>query len=102
MLWLQVALAAALGAPVAVRVSPLLAALLTLNLWLLGWRLLMRFAFTTAVYGIGEGLLSIPRMVVGTVIAILAARRALALHEAGGPRRWDKTHHIFPVAEASS
>jgi adsorption protein B len=62
----------------------------------------MRFAFTTAAYGLGEGLRSIPRLVVGNVIAILAARRALALHEAGGPRRWDKTHHIFPVAEALS
>jgi adsorption protein B len=102
LLWLQIAFASALGAPIAVRVSPLLATLLTVNLWLLGWRLLMRFSFTTAAYGLAEGLRSIPRLVVGNVIAILAARRALALHEAGGPKRWDKTHHIFPVAEAAS
>jgi adsorption protein B len=102
LLWLQIALAAALGAPVAVRVSPLLATLLTLNLWLLGWRVAMRFSFTTVTYGVGEGLRSIPRLIVGNVIAILAAHRALALHEAGGPTRWDKTHHIFPLAEAAS
>jgi adsorption protein B len=48
LLWLQIALAAALGAPVGFAPSPLLATLLTLNLWLLGWRIAMRFAFTTA------------------------------------------------------
>jgi acetyltransferase len=34
-----------------------------------------------------------------TDLAILAVKRALFLHAAGGPRRWDKTHHIFPVEE---
>ena len=60
----------------------------------------MRFSFTTVAYGLGEGLRSLPRLVVGNVIAILAARRAIALHEAGGPKRWDKTRHIFPRGEA--
>jgi adsorption protein B len=100
-LWLQISLAAALGAPIAFAPSPLLVALLTLNLWLLGWRLLMRFGFTTAAYGPGEGLRAIPRMVVGNLIAILAARRALSLHDAGGPQSWDKTRHIFPAGEAA-
>ena len=100
-LWLQISLAAALGAPVAFTPSPLLATLLTINLWLLGWRILMRFGFTTTAYGLGEGLRSIPRILVGNLIAILAARRALSLHEAGGPQRWDKTHHIFPAGEAA-
>ena len=99
-LWLQISLASALGAPISFRASPLLAALLTLNAWLLGWRLLMRFSFTTAAYGLGEGLRSVPRLVVGNLIAILAAKRALALHEKGGPRSWDKTRHIFPTGEA--
>jgi len=101
-LWLQIELAAALGAPIRFEASPLLASLLTLNAWLLGWRLVMRFAFTTAAYGLGEGLRSIPRVVVGNVIAILAARRALALHEAGGPQKWDKTSHIFPASQAAA
>lgn len=101
LLWLQIGLASALGAPIAFRASPLLATLLTLNAWLLGWRLLMRFAFTTAAYGLGEGLRSIPRLIVGNFIAILAAKRALALHEKGGPQSWDKTRHIFPTGEAA-
>jgi adsorption protein B len=101
LLWLQIALAAALGAPVGFAPSPLLATLLTLNLWLLGWRIAMRFAFTTAAYGLGEGLRSVPRILVGNLIAILAARRAMTLHEAGGPSVWDKTRHIFPSREAA-
>ena len=50
--------------------------------------------------GIGEGaevLLSVPRMVVGNVIAMLAAARAVSLHLGGGAKRWDKTRHIFPA-----
>jgi adsorption protein B len=41
--------------------------------------------------------LSIPRMFVGNVIAVLAAARALSLHVGGGARRWDKTAHMFPA-----
>jgi bacteriophage N4 adsorption protein B len=100
LLWLQLRLAEALGAPVAFRPSPLLATLLWINAWLLGWRLLMRFAFTASAYGIGEGLRSIPRLVVGNLVAILAAHRAVTLHDAGGPSRWDKTSHVFPAREA--
>jgi adsorption protein B len=96
-LWAQVAIAAALGAPVAVPMSPALAALLTVNAWLLGWRLLMRAAFTAAAYGPRQGLRAIPRTVVANLIAILAAHRALMLHSAGGAPSWDKTHHIFPT-----
>ena len=100
LLWLQIWLAAALGAPVRFEASPLLVGLLTANAWLFGWRIVMRFGFTTAAYGLGEGLRSIPRVVVGNAIAILAARRALALHEADGPRKWDKTRHMFPASKA--
>jgi adsorption protein B len=95
-LWAQVSIAAAMGAPVAVPVSPALAALMSVNAWLLGWRLFMRFAFTTAAYGFGQGILSIPRTVVANMIAILACRRALMIHSKGGATRWDKTQHIFP------
>lgn len=97
LLWAQIALAASLGAPITVPVSPLLATLLWINAWLLGWRLLMRFSFTTAAYGWVEGLRAIPRTVVANIVAVLAARRALLIHSAGGPKRWDKTHHIFPI-----
>ncbi len=97
LLWAEVGLAAALGAPVAVPVSPLLATLLRINAWLLGWRLLMRGSFTAAAYGVGQGLRSIPRTFVANLIAVLAARRALITHSAGGARFWDKTRHIFPL-----
>ena len=96
LLWAQLWVAEALGAPVQARMGPLLVTLLTINAWLLSWRILMRACFTASAYGIGQGLLSIPRLVVGNVIAILAALRALSLHIGGGARRWDKTRHIFP------
>ena len=51
----------------------------------------------TSAYGWREGLLSMPRMVVGNVVAMLAAARAVSLHLGGGPRRWEKTHHIYPA-----
>ena len=57
----------------------------------------MRVVFTTSAYGLGEGLMSIPRLVIGNVIAMLAAARAVSLHLGGGAKRWDKTRHIFPA-----
>ena len=96
-LWAEIAFSAAMGAPVAVPISKPLALLMWINGWLLGWRLVMRACFTTAAYGWQEGLRSIPRMIVANVVAILAARRALLLHSAGGAKRWDKTQHIFPA-----
>jgi adsorption protein B len=95
-LWAQLELAQALGAPIAVAIGPHLALLLKVNFVLLLWRMLMRAGFTTSAYGPWQGILSIPRLVVANVIAILAVRRALALHGAAGPPSWDKTHHIFP------
>lgn len=96
-LWSQIWLAEALGAPIAARFDPTLTLLLTINAWLLAWRVLMRAAFTASSYGLGEGLMSIPRLVVGNVIAVLAAARAVSLHLGGGARRWEKTRHIFPA-----
>ncbi|MCA1654675.1 MAG: glycosyl transferase family protein [Sphingomonadales bacterium] len=96
LLWAQLGFAAALGAPVPVAVGPKLALLLKVNALLLAWRILVRALFTAAAYGVWQGLLSIPRMLVANLIAILAVRRALALHDAGGLRQWDKTSHIFP------
>jgi adsorption protein B len=96
-LWSQIWLAEALGAPIRARLDPALITLLTINGWLLLWRILMRAVFTASAYGFLEGLRSIPRLVVGNVIAMLAAARAVSLHLGGGARRWDKTHHIFPV-----
>src|SRR5947208_9559983 len=97
LLWSQLWLAEALGAPIHVRVDPMLVKLLMINGWLLAWRVLMRACFTASAYGWGEGLLSIPRMIVGNVIAMLAAARAVSLHLGGGAKRWDKTRHNFPA-----
>lgn len=96
LLWSQIWLAEALGAPIHAQLDPALITLLTVNAWLLGWRVLMRACFTASAYGFAEGLRSIPRLIVGNVIAVLAAGRAIALHVGGGAKRWDKTRHIFP------
>jgi adsorption protein B len=96
-LWSQIFLAEALGAPIDARLDPTLVTLLTINAWLLAWRVLMRACFTASAYGFVEGLLSIPRLVVGNVIAMLAAGRAISVHLGGGAKRWDKTRHIFPA-----
>jgi len=96
-MWSQIWLAEALGAPIKARLDPAIVTLLTINGWLLAWRVLMRAAFTTSAYGLGEGILSVPRLVVGNVIAMLAAARAVSLHLGGGATRWDKTGHIFPT-----
>ena len=97
LLWSQLWLAEALGAPVQARMDPFVILILTINFWLLAWRVLMRACFTGSAYGWREGLLSIPRLVIGNVVAMLAAARALSLHLSGGARRWDKTRHIFPA-----
>jgi adsorption protein B len=96
LLWSQLWLAKALGAPIEPHIDPALVILLTLNGCLLAWRVLMRAWFTASAYGWGEGLMSIPRLVVGNVIAMLAAARAVSLHIGGGAKKWDKTRHIFP------
>ena len=100
LLWSQIWLAEALGAPVHARLDPLLVTLLTINAWLLAWRIMMRACFTAAAYGVKEGLLSIPRLFVGNIIAMLAAGRAISLHMGGGARQWDKTPHTFPAEYA--
>jgi adsorption protein B len=97
LLWSQIWLAEALGAPIQARIDPAIVTLLTINGWLLAWRVLMRAGFTASAYGWHEGLLSIPRLVIGNVIAMLAAARAVLLHVGGGATRWDKTRHIFPA-----
>lgn len=96
-LWTQLWLAEALGAPVHARMAHGLALLLTVNGGLLAWRVLMRAWFTTSAYGWRQGLLSVPRLIVGNVVAMLAAARAVSLHLGGGAKRWDKTRHMFPA-----
>jgi adsorption protein B len=97
LLWSQLWLAESLGAPIHARIAPALTVLLMINGGLLAWRVLMRAWFTASAYGWYEGLLSFPRLIVGNVIAMLAAARAVSLHLGGGATQWDKTRHIFPA-----
>lgn len=76
------------------------ATLLMINAGLLGWRMAMRAAITTRLYGWREGAWSIPRVLIANYIALLAAKRALAGYLRtlnGAPPRWDKTDHVFPT-----
>ncbi len=100
-LWAEMALAHALGAPHLFRPSPLLEGLLRVNFALLLWRVAMRAAFTAAAYGPAEGARAIPRLLIANLITIRAAWRAVTIHRRGGPLKWDKTAHIFPSELAS-
>jgi adsorption protein B len=75
--------------------------LLVANALLLAWRLAMRAWATGEVYGWVEGARAVPRAVVGNIVAMLAARRALVRYVKmlrGAPAIWDKTAHRFPDA----
>jgi adsorption protein B len=99
LLWLQLWIAKSLGAEIHLVAPPVLTFLLALNAVLLAWRMLVRASFVTATYGLGQGLLSVPRMLVGNLVAILAVKRAIGIHSAGRPLQWEKTRHIFPAEE---
>ena len=76
--------------------SPAVYILLALNFFGLLWRIAMRAVFTAREYGWREGFWSFPRLFVSNIIAIMAARRALAAYIAtlrGAPVVWDKTEH---------
>lgn len=85
-------------------ISEALEIVLLVNLAMLVWRVGMRFGFVTLSYGWREGLRSIPRVVVGNAIAMLAAWKAVTRYRSirkGGKARWDKTAHAFPMELAA-
>lgn len=91
--------AARLAGREVVLVTPLLATLMMIGTCLLIWRSIMRFSFVAASYGFVEGLRSVPRVIVSNLIAIMAAREALARYTRArrtGATEWGKTAHIFP------
>lgn len=96
LIWSQLWLAEAIGAPVHVTIGPMLSTLLRINLWLLVWRIAIRALFTGSAYGWREALRSVPRLVVGNIISIFAAGRALSIYLRRTPQTWDKTRHVFP------
>lgn len=78
---------------------PLLLLLMTASGYLMLWRAAVRMLFVYRTYGWRQALLSLPRMIVANVIAMMAARKAVALYIGlwtGGSLRWDKTAHRFP------
>ncbi len=73
--------------------------LLLVNMALLVWRLGSRMIFTARCYGIIEACWSLPRFLVGNLVALIAAPGALIRYVAmlrGAPPVWDKTRHEFP------
>lgn len=86
--------------------SELFNALLSVNLILLGNRLVQRSFFTARIYGIGHGLMAAPRMIVSNLLNFFATLRAAiiyARHKASGkPIVWDKTTHTYPFQTGPS
>ncbi|WP_254606694.1 glycosyl transferase family protein [Sphingomonas bacterium] len=98
--WGVTALAHAVAGVAVARMSGGMTLLLQVNAALLVWRMAMRALFTHRAYGRREALRSVPRMLVGNLIALLAARRALWCYLkllGGGAACWDKTTHAFPA-----
>ena len=77
--------------------TPLTDILLWITTGLLLWRMAMRFTLVTQVNGWRQGLLAIPRMVLGNLVTIAAARQALFGYVGRGGAGWDKTAHQFPA-----
>jgi adsorption protein B len=94
-LWAVLLLAALLGDYALPPFGPALNLLVAVNSAFLLWRLAMRFGFVAAAFGWREGIRSLPRTITGNIIAMMAARRALARY-LSGRSIWDKTAHAFP------
>lgn len=102
-LWPALMLAQHLGLAEPVPDGTLLHHLLAFNFASLLWRLAMRGLFTAREYGMREGLRAVLRFPVGNVVAVMAARRALAAYVRvllGGRLRWDHTVHTAHLAQA--
>lgn len=89
------ALCLLLGVPI--PSTPLTDVLLPITSGFLLWRVAMRFWMVARVNGWRQGLLAIPRMIVGNIIAIAAARQALFGYVRPSGAGWDKTAHQFPT-----
>jgi len=78
--------------------------ILGINLWMLAWRTFMKGWLVYRLYGVTQGLLSAPRMILGNVIGLAATSRAVYQYvhhcATGKPLRWLKTAHVFPCPDA--
>ena len=73
--------------------------LLVANGALLAWRLGMRMIFTGRSYGVREAFWALPRFLVGNLVSLIAAPRAVVVYVGmlrGAAPVWDKTRHEFP------
>jgi adsorption protein B len=74
--------------------------LIVTNSALLVWRIAMRGAITGRSHGWKMGLLAPLHMLIGNIVAMMAAWRAIGLYVAlvrHGRLRWEKTAHVFPT-----
>ena len=79
--------------------SPIFVKILTFNAAALIWRCIVRGYFVCRIYGAGEALLSVIRLPISNVIAMMAARRAVlqyVTYLSVGTLHWDKTAHRVP------
>ena len=79
--------------------SPVFTTIMIFNTVALVWRCIVRAYFVGRIYGAGEALLSVIRLPVSNIIAMMAARRAVLQYFAYlsvGTLRWDKTAHRIP------
>lgn len=92
-----------LGTHIALPVGDDMRLLVALNFLLLLWRGVFRAWHSGARYGWAEGALALARIPIANIILIMSAWRALlgyARARRGRTHVWDKTTHIFPMAEA--
>jgi adsorption protein B len=88
-----------------VPLTPFLKAVLIVNALAFGWRIAMRFAFTSREYGWAEGALAVLRLPLANVVAIIAGRRAVFAYArtlGGRAAVWDKTEHDAHPATAGA
>jgi adsorption protein B len=75
--------------------------LFVVNLIFLAWRVAHRIYFTTRIYNVRHGVVSVPRLMVANVVNFLAAVRATKIYlghiVTGNPLVWDKTAHSYPI-----
>jgi adsorption protein B len=90
------------GYPAAPPLGPVVKAMMSVTVFGLVWRAVFRVGFTTAEYGISEGLRAFFRIPVANIIAIMAGRRALYAYIKGlfgEAVIWEKTTHSRHPAE---
>lgn len=85
--------------------NTVLSNLMMLNLILFACRILQKMRFTTKVYGFKHGLMTFPRLFLGSVINGVAAIKAIQQFSRSKKDNktdqivWDKTEHFFPTEE---